>query len=183
MKDVYTLQKASKGKLDQQFLAGHQKVALRSIAAIGYVGSRYRQTQLQLQASKAQDTTIDVTDTLKSCQLVENCCFDRLFALLAVFSGMDYVLGSKQAGQDRRKKPESEGSWSRVPVSELDFEDDQTALFVSKILTAIEGTCEQWDSAYFALFFFFPFFPFFLLTDCNYNENRLLAKQVQLQDS
>ncbi|KAF9383913.1 AP-4 complex subunit beta-1 [Podila verticillata] len=145
MKDAYNLQKASKGKLDQQLLAGHQKVALRSIAAIGYVGSRYRQTQLQLQASKAQDTTIYPIDTLRSCQLVEKCCFDRLFALLAVFSGMDDVLGSKQSGQDRRKRPESEGSWSRVPVSELDFEDDQTALFVSKILTAIEGC---WQSRF-----------------------------------
>lgn len=157
MKDAYNLQKASKGKLDQQLLAGHQKVALRSIAAIGYVGSRYRQTQLQLQASKAQDTTIYPIDTLRSCQLVEKCCFDRLFALLAVFSGMDDVLGSKQSGQDRRKRPESEGSWSRVPVSELDFEDDQTALFVSKILTAIEGTCEQWESARILLYFCFLF--------------------------
>lgn len=155
MKDAYNLQKASKGKLDQQLLAGHQKVALRSIAAIEYVGSRYRQTQLQLQAGKVQVTTIDATETLKSCQLVEKCCFDRLFALLTIFSGMDNVLGSKQAGQDRQKKFESEDSWSRVPVFELDFEDDQTVLFVSKILTAIEGTCEQRDSANSALFFFF----------------------------
>ncbi|KAF8945205.1 hypothetical protein BGZ52_009895, partial [Haplosporangium bisporale] len=138
MKDAYNLQKVSKGKLDQQLLTGHQNIALRSIAAIGYVGSRYRQTQLHLQASKAHDTAIVVTDTLKSCQLVEKCCFDRLFALLAVFSGMDDVLESRQAVKDRRKKPESEGSWSRVPVSELDFKDDQMALFVSKILTAIE---------------------------------------------
>lgn len=144
MKDALDLQKSSKGKLDRQLLAGYQKVAHHSITAIGYVGSRYRQAQLQLQGSKESQeaTRTDTATTLKSCQLVEKSCLDRLFALLAVFSGMDYVHGSNESGQDRRKKAESEGSWSTTPVFELDHEDDQTALFVSKILTAIEGTSQ-----------------------------------------
>ncbi|KAG0325607.1 AP-4 complex subunit beta-1 [Podila horticola] len=147
MKDAHDLQKSSKGKLDRQLLTGYQKVALRSIAAIGYVGSRYRQAQLQLRASKdSQETAeIDSVSILKSCELVEKSCLDRLFALLPIFSGMDDVSGSKQAGQDWRKKTESEGSWFKVPVSELDLEDDQTVLFVSKILTAIEGC---WQSRF-----------------------------------
>ncbi|KAF9297609.1 AP-4 complex subunit beta-1 [Mortierella antarctica] len=147
MKDALDLQKSSKGKLDRQLLAGYQKVAHHSITAIGYVGSRYRQAQLQLQGSKESQeaTRTDTATTLKSCQLVEKSCLDRLFALLAVFSGMDYVHGSNESGQDRRKKTESEGSWSTTPVFELDHEDDQTALFVSKILTAIEGC---WQSRF-----------------------------------
>ncbi|KAG0036543.1 AP-4 complex subunit beta-1 [Podila clonocystis] len=141
MKDAHDLQKSGKGKLNRQLLAGYQKVAHRSIAAIGYIGSRYRQAQLQLQRDKeSQETTrTDTATTLKSCQLVEKNCLDRLFALLAVFLGMDDVLGSKENGQDRRKKIESEDSWSRVPVFELDLEDYQAPLFVSKILIAIEG--------------------------------------------
>ncbi|KAG0082394.1 AP-4 complex subunit beta-1 [Podila epicladia] len=147
MKDALDLQKSSKGKLDRRLLVGYQKVAHRSIAAIGYVGSRYRQAQLQFQGAKESQeaTRTDTATTLKSCQLVEKNCLDRLFALLAVFSGMDDVHGSDESGQDRLKKTQSEGSWSRAPVFELDLEDDQTALLVSKILMAIEGC---WQSRF-----------------------------------
>ncbi|KAG0026508.1 AP-4 complex subunit beta-1 [Podila clonocystis] len=57
MKDAHDLQKSSKGKLNRQLLAGYQKVAHRSIAAIGYVGYRYRQAQLQLQRDKESHET------------------------------------------------------------------------------------------------------------------------------